>query len=626
LPLAAGLLVIAGITWWQLRGTSQALGEADVVLIADFRNTTGDPVFDGTLKQALAVKLEESPFLNVLPDQRVRETLAFMNRPQDTPVTQAVAREICQRQGIKAAILGDIASLGSTYVVTLTAENCHSGDVLAREQATAAGKEQVLASIGVVASSIRGRLGESLASIARNDKPIDEATTSSLEALKAFSLGDEKRNTGSDEDAIPFFRRALELDPEFALAHARLGTVYSNRGQQALAVEHRTRAYELRERVSERERLYITAHYYNGVKKDVDKALETYDLWKQTYPRDPVPHINSGTLYAGRGDQARALDAYLKGLELDPRRRLAYTNAIGKLIDLDRLNEARQLVERQMQMLGESPETHHHLYAIAARQHDRAEMDRHAAALENSPMAASFLGDRAEEMIYYGRLRDARRLLTRQVELLDRQGLTDRAAIARSNQAISFACMGEEAAAREAAASVTGGNLDVTANVAFAYAWLGDAPRARRHFAVVEAAPLPDEGRRPLIRSTFEAVLALRTGRPRQAADQLAELRTEDTQTLVSNALLTRAEARRQTGMLAEAESDFRALLARKHPNPFVLLPTYAHIGLARTLAAAGNTAGARAEYQHVVDQWKDADTDFTIAKEVKTEAAKLGT
>jgi hypothetical protein len=222
---AAALVAAAGIAWWQLRGPSQALGEADVILLADFNNTTGDPVFDGTLKQALAVKLEESPFLNVVSDQRVRETLGYMNRPPDTPVTAPVAKEICQRQGIKATLLGDIASLGNTYVVTLRAENCQTGDVLAREQTTAAGKDQVLAALGNAVTSMRRKLGESLASIDRNDRPIEQATTSSLEALKAFSLGDEKRNTGSDREAVPFFRRALELDPEFALAHARLGTV-----------------------------------------------------------------------------------------------------------------------------------------------------------------------------------------------------------------------------------------------------------------------------------------------------------------------------------------------------------------------------------------------------------------
>ena len=282
LPIAAAAVAIAGIAWWQLRGPSQALGEADAILLADVGNTTGDTVFDGTLKQALAVKLEESPFLNVVSDQRVRETLAYMNRPPDTPVTPPVAKEICQRQGVKATLLGDIASLGNTYVVTLRAENCQTGDVLAREQATAAGKDQVLAALGSATTSMRRKLGESLASLDHNDRPIEQATTSSLEALKAFSLGDEKRNT-SDQEAVPFFRRAIELDPEFALAHARLGTVYSNLGQSRQAIEHRTRAYELRDRVSERERLYITAHYNNGVAHDVNKALETYDIWKQAY-------------------------------------------------------------------------------------------------------------------------------------------------------------------------------------------------------------------------------------------------------------------------------------------------------------------------------------------------------
>ena len=328
---AAVLLIAAGLAYWQLRDTSQALAESDRILIADFGNTTGDAMFDGTLKQALAVKLEESPFLNVVADQRVRETLAFMSRPADTPVTMGVAREICQRQGIKAVMLGDIAMLGSSFVVTLTAENCQNGEVLAREQVTAASKEQVLAAVGTAAATMREKLGESLASIEKMDKAIEQSTTSSLEALKAFALGDEKRNKGSDPAAIPFFKRALELDPDFAVAHARLGTVYSNLGETRLAIEHRTRAYELRERVSERERFYILGHYYSGVTREIDKALETYDLWKQTYPRDPVPYINSGTLYSQRGENERTIDAYSKALEIDPARRITYSNLFGKI-------------------------------------------------------------------------------------------------------------------------------------------------------------------------------------------------------------------------------------------------------------------------------------------------------
>ena len=623
LSIAAAVLVAAGIAWWQLRGPSQALGEADTILLADFNNTTGDAVFDGTLKQALAVKLEESPFLNVVSDQRVRETLAYMNRPADTPVTAPVAKEICQRQGIKASLLGDIASLGNTYVVTLRAENCQTGDVLAREQATAAGKDQVLTALGTAVTSMRRKLGESLASIDRNDRPIEQATTSSLEALKAFSLGDEKRNT-SDQGAVPFFRRAIELDPEFALAHARLGTVYSNIGQGARAIEHRTRAYQLRERVSERERLYITAHYHNGVARDISKALETYDIWKQAYPRDAVPHVNSGRLYANRGETDKALEAFLKALELEPTLRLAYTNVIGAYIDTGQLDKAQAMVERQVKVLGETPETHARLYDIAARKGDRASTDRLAAILENSSAASTFLGRRADEMAYYGRLRESRQLTARLVKLLEQEGSNEGVGFVLSSQANTSAFIGETALARLQAAAVTQTTLDIAANLAFCFAALGDETNARRYFREIPPGSIPDAIRASLVQ-TFEAVLAISRGRPQEAIDRLKDLPTDGNQSMIANALYTRAQAHRALKQLAEAERDYRAVLTRANPFPFALNKPLSRVGLARTLAAAGNTDAARREYQAFLEFWSGADQDLALLRDVKTELAKLG-
>ena len=624
LPIAAAAVVIAGIAWWQLLGPSQALGEADAILIADVGNTTGDTVFDGTLKQALAVKLEESPFLNVVSDQRVRETLAYMNRPPDTPVTPPVAKEICQRQGIKATLLGDIASLGNTYVVTLRAENCQTGDVLAREQATAAGKDQVLAALGNATTSMRRKLGESLASLDHNDRPIEQATTSSLEALKAFSRGDEKRNTGSDQEAVPFFRRAVELDPEFALAHARLGTVYSNLGQSNLAIEHRTRAYELRDRVSERERLYITAHYNNGVAHDVKKALETYDIWKQAYPRDAVPYVNSGRLYATRGETDKALESYLKALDLEPTLRLAYTNVIAAYLEVGRLDDAQALVERQIKALGESPETNQRLYDIAARKGDRASTDRLAAILENSSVASTFLGSRGAEMAYYGRLRESRQLTARQVKLLEQDGSTERVGSVLSAQANTSAFLGETVLARSQAEAVTQTSLDIAANLAFCFAALGDETKARRYFREIPPGSIPDAIRASLVQ-TFEAVLAIGSGRPQGAIDRLKDLPTDGNPSMIANALYSRAEAHRALKQLAEAERDYRAVLAARNPFPFALNRPLSRIGLARTLAAAGNPDGARREYQTFLELWSGADEDLALLRTVKAELAKLG-
>jgi len=627
LPVAAILLIAAAIAVWQLRGPSQALAESDLILISDFENSTGDPVFDGTLKQALAVKLEESRFLNVLSDQRVSETLSFMNRPPDTPITPAVAREICQRQGIKAVMLGSLASLGATYVVTLTAENCGTGDVLAREQVTAESKEQVLSALGSAASAMRGQLGESLASIARNDTPIEQATTSSLEALKAFSLGEQKRNTSTDQEAIPFFRRAIELDPSFASAHARLGTIYANLGEQQRSIEHRTKAYELRDRVSERERLYITAHYYNGVEKDQEKALQTYDLWKQTYPRDAVPYINSGTIYSVRGEEERALESYLKGLELEPTRRLAYTNAFSKLLQLDRMDEAEKLVQRQIAAVGETPDTDLFMYEIAALRRDRTASDRYAARLENTSREMNVLGLRCAELAFYGQLRESRRLNDRYIELMKRQGLNERAPGALANMAAAAAFLEEHELAREqarAAEALESSLIDYRANLAFAYAVMGDAAAARRHFTAAMAQPIPDAQLRRLWDDVFNAVLFLHTNQPEEALKRLEELPVDRNDSLVLNALLTRADAFRAVGRLEEAERDYRAALAHRAPGVFHLAYPVGHVGLARTLAAAGKAAAAREEYKKFLDLWSQADEDLVLLRAVKAEVASL--
>jgi serine/threonine protein kinase/tetratricopeptide (TPR) repeat protein len=627
LPVAAVLLIALIIAAWQLRGPSEALGASDVILIADFDNTTGDAVFDGTLKQALAVKLEESPFLNVLSDQRVRETLGFMNRAADTQVTAAVAREICQRQGIKAVMLGSIASLGSTYVMTLAAENCSTGDVLAREQATAASKEQVLSALGSAASQIRSKLGESLASIARTDKPIEEATTSSLDAFKAFSLGKQKRSTSTDQEAIPFFRRAIELDPDFALAYAQLGTIYSNLGEEKRGKEHRQRAYDLRDRVSRRERLYIEAHYHNGVANDPEKALSTYDVWKQEYPRDPVPYVNSGTLYAGRGEQERALESYMTALELDPRQLQAYRNAFGNLLELDRFDEAKKLVQRQIEALGATPEASLRLYEIAARQRDRTVTDSYAAKFENTPVEMDWLAMRSAEMAFYGQLREARRLADRQIELMKRQGLSERIPLTRASLAAAAAMLGQLDMAREearAAATLNGSGADYRINLAFTYVALRDIKAAREQFQ-----SFGDQIRGPvreLLDNCFEASVAIASNRPQDALARLDTIRQDTGTSLRMNALVARADALRLLGRFAEAERVYREALAFTGPGAFSLTYPNAQVGLARTLAAAGNAPAAREEYQKFLALWSKADDDLVLLRQVKAELARLGT
>ena len=290
--IGAGLTVVivaAVIAFLHFR--RPAMTERDSILLTDFVNTTGDPVFDGTLKKAVAVELEQSPFLNVFPDQRVQETLKFMGRPMDTRITTEVGREICQRNGIKAMLTGAVSSLGSQYIITLGAVNASTGDSLGQTQAAADSKEQVLKALGSASSQLRMKLGESLASVEKFDMPLEQATTSSLEALKAFTLGDGQHNMGEDTAAIPFYQRAIELDPNFAMAYARLGTCYNNTGQTELGAQNTQKAFERKDRASERERLYITSHYYE-TRGDIDKTIQAYELFKQTYPRNSTPRTN----------------------------------------------------------------------------------------------------------------------------------------------------------------------------------------------------------------------------------------------------------------------------------------------------------------------------------------------
>jgi tetratricopeptide (TPR) repeat protein len=412
------------------------------------------------------------------------------------------------------------------------------------------------------------------------------------------------------------------------MAHAQLGTVYANLGEQQLAKEHRTRAFELRDRVSERERLYISTHYYNGVEGNVAKALEVYDLWKQTYPRDAVPYINSGTLYTRRNQQEEALEAYLKALELDPTRRLGYANALGKLLQLDRIDEAENLVRRQIEVLGESPETNLRFYEIAARRKDRATMDKYAAMLENSPVELNFLGLRASELAYYGRAREAQRVAERNVELLQRQGLTSRVPALYGNMAATMSFLGDKKAAMayaDKAAADAGDNVDLHANLAYAYAATGELRKARHHIEAVLRAPIPDPVLKDLVEKTFEGLLALTTGRPRETLRRLE--RIADVKLGVrSNALLTRAEAHRALKQFAEAERDYRTVLSEPSTGPYVFAVPMSRAGLARTLAATGKTDEAREEYKKLLDEWEDADPDLEKVRELRAEFARLQT
>jgi tetratricopeptide (TPR) repeat protein len=409
IPVAAGVLVVLIGLGMYLRSRSAAkLTERDSVLLADFVNTTGDPVFDGTLKQALAVQLEQSPYLNIVPDSKIRDALRFMGRSGDERITNDVAREICQRQGIKALLTGSIASLGNHYVVTLAALNGSSGDALAREQVEVDSKEQVLKSLDRAASSLRQKMGESLASVQQFAKPLEEATTSSLQALQAFTLGRSEHLKIRDDAAIPHLKKAIELDPNFATAYANLGVAYFNLGRIPEGAPAIKKAYELRDRASEGERFYIEAHYYDEVTIDLEKAIAVYTQWSQTYPRDTAPYSNAAQASAALGRHEKSLEFASEGHRVDPHDPYSYDNMANAYEALNRFDEAKRIAEEAVAKKLDGSGVHFVLLDLAYYRQDRAAIQHELDAAKGTSFEAFVMFFNAGWNTHLGKVQTSR--------------------------------------------------------------------------------------------------------------------------------------------------------------------------------------------------------------------------
>jgi serine/threonine protein kinase/Flp pilus assembly protein TadD len=607
---------------------SQALTEKDSIVLSDFTNTTGDPVFDSTLKKALAVSLGQSPYLNVVSDSKVQQTLKLMGKPPETRVTSDIGREICERAHIKAMLTGAIAPLGSEYVITLEAINAATGDSLAQVQGQATSKEQVLNALGLGADKLRGKLGESLASVQKFDKPLQEVTTSSLEALKAFTQADELRERGDALPPVALYQRAIELDPNFAMAYARLGNQYLTVGQADLARQNFQKAFELRERASEREKFYITEKYYDGTGQ-LEQAIQALELYIQTYPNDSSPRVNLSVAYQTLGDFDKGLTSALEGIRLEPDSWYGYVNAGYCYTALGRFDEAKAVINTGLQKTNNAVIMHASLYYISLVQGDTATEERERAFIKDSPALELqwVLGNKAGLALAHGQRRNAREIYVQQGELAKRLGLTENQAAAIQNPAWIDLLFGETGDKNKSVAQATealalANSPDVAILSAEIAALAGSEPQARHLMEDVSRRRPLDTRFQTMLIPVVQAILLMNRGDAAKAIDVLKAGEAYDKGT--TDIHFVRGRAYLLNHQPAQAAQEFQTVLNLRGAYIGDPLMGLAQLYLARAYAQQNDAPKARAAYQDFLALWKDADTDIPILKEAKAEYAKL--
>ncbi len=632
LLLPAGVVAIAmavGGIFFSHRAT--ALTERDNIVLADFENKTDDAVFDDTLKQALAVDLGQSPFLNIVSDRKIAATLELMGRAPTAPVVGEVARDLCQRVGAKAMLAGSISALGNDYVMDLNAINCATGDPLAKQQVEAHGKEAVLKALGSAAKDIRGKLGESLASVQKFTVPIEEATTSSLAALKAFSMGIQAAHTGGDAASLPYLQRATELDPNFALAYRYLAIDYRNLGQSTLARNNAMKAFELRQRVSEREKYAIEAFYYLLVTGELQKDNQVHEFWKQSYPRDPHPPTNLADSYSTSGDWEKALPEAQEGLRLEPSATVEYLNVASVELALNRTDEARATVQQALARKLDSHLLRLALYFAAFLRGDEETMRQQLAwAAGKMRQEDWLLSTQSDTEAYFGRLGRARDFSQRAVASAMRADAKETAALWQVNAALHEAEAGNAASARRQAmdALATMPGKDVRSLAAMALARAGDTAQAEKlaeslnkEFplgTVVQGYWLPAIRAAIYIngRNGTKALETLKAAMPYELGEN------EPLQIGMMYPVYLRGYAYLLTRQGKEAAAEFQKII--DHSGVVINFPigALARLGLARAYALQGDGPKARAVYEDFLKLWKDADPDVPVLHQAKSEYA----
>ena len=619
------LIVIIGGYFFLHR--SPKLTEKDSIVLAEFTNTTGDTVFDGALRQGLAAQLAQSPFLNILSDQQIQQTLKYMNQAPTARLTIDLARQVCQRTQSTAVLDGSIAQIGSTYNLVLNAVNCATGETLATAQAEASDKNQVLGSLGNVAADIRGKLGESLASIHKFNTPIEQATTSSLEALKAYSSGIQARRDKGDDVSEPFFKQAVNLDPNFAMANAVLGQVSANMGEREIGIQYMQKAYDLRDRASDLERFYIESHYYENVTGEQQKAIQVYEQWAQTYPRDSIPPNNLSVAYLILGQPEKSLPKALEAHRLDPDDGISYMAVVSAYAALDRFDEARATANEAVAKKDDVTGLHNLSYVLAFVQNDSATMAHELdyLAKHSAGSANLALGLEASTEAYGGRIEKARTLFHRAAEGEKALGRKEQAASQLLGLASILALTGDAAGAKKevSAALELSQSRDIVSVAALNLARAGDAASAETMANRLAKENPTDTFVNEIFLPNVRANIALDRNEPAKAVDILQPALVYD---LAESAYYpyTRGQAYLALHKGPEAAAESQKLLDHRGYTRDLIYGPLAHLQSGRAYALQGDNAKARLAYQDFLALWKDADPDVPILKAAKAEYAKL--
>ena len=638
IPAAAILVAaIAGLFYFRSHSLAPpaagALSAKDTIVLADFDNKTGDGVFDDTLKQGLAVQLEQSPFLDLVSENKVNQTLKLMGRHAGDRLTPEVTREICQRTGSKAMLTGSIAGLGSQYVIGLKAVNCNTGDTLAEAQDQAAGKEAVLKALDEAAVGLRGKLGESLASVQKYATPVEQATTPSLEALQAYSLAEKTRNAKGVTASLPFYKRAVELDPKFAMAYREMASAYDNLNEVTRAAEYGRKAYELRDKVSERERFSIEGFYYMVMTGELEKARQTFELWRQNYPRDEVPYLDLGYIDVCLGDFEKGLDESKDALRVEPNDATTYLNVAGSYIALNRLDEAEAVFKLADEHKLESETLLQERYQFAFMKGDTAKMSQLVSAAAGKPgIEDVLLASRADTEGWYGEMKNASESTRRAMNSAEKNDAKESAASYQAAAALREVEAGnrEQARADSNAALKLATNRDVEAITALALARAGDTAGAEKLAAELDKTYVSDTIVQRNWLPTIRAAVALERNDPNRAIEILKDTGAIELGQSTSSIVIflcpvyVRGQAYLMLHDGNRAAAEFQKFI--DHRGILTNFPwgALARLGLARAYAMQGDTARAKAAYQDFLTLWKDADPDIPILKQAKAEYAKL--